>query len=447
MHFDFLFTTSWSELDVETKVSWAVELEERGYDVCLLTVSDRWTDSVADGITKIVNLKLDPEHERCEAAIESEFDVPSARHLWQTERSYFDLSVEQSRRRTRQTAAALQNMFDRHTFEYGYQGRGGEIHRMLCYYMLQSRGRTCLWGEFSPFDGEIAFGTGMDGRWVNYETVEYRDIDPSDRESVEEYIEEFTDSKKVYSHGDQSDGTTFSPRKRLQELRESLDSDRPSNLSRKVRDRVSCRCNSFANTLLVMSLDESRRTIRQNEYVFFPLQFPAESRMTVFSPEFYRQEWIIEYLSRIVPANTDVFVKQHPNHPGEQGPRWIRNLRKNGNVRFLHPQFSAHEAIERASATVVTNNTVGFEALFYDTPLVVLGRAFYDGTPAATTVESLDRLDGILAELLGTATDREARVSSIHSLREASHDVDAPVLSDERAEKFADALTTAIQDL
>jgi capsule polysaccharide modification protein KpsS len=158
--------------------------------------------------------------------------------------------------------------------------------------------------------------------------------------------------------------------------------------------------------------------------VFFPLQYPEESRLTVFSPEFFDQEWIIEYLSRSVPDSVGVFIKQHPNHVGQQSPLWIRRLSQLPNVQFLSPELNVHEIIADAEAVVVTNNTVGFEALFYSTPLIVLGQAFYQDTPAVRTVDILGDLRSVVANAMQDGVLEKDCVASIHSLREAVFNVE-----------------------
>jgi capsular polysaccharide export protein len=57
----------------------------------------------------------------------------------------------------------------------------------------------------------------------------------------------------------------------------------------------------------------------------------------------------------------------------------------------------AHDLIARAEAMVVINSSVGIESLYYQKPVVVLGRVFYRGF--GLTID-LDDLTGIAAAVL-----------------------------------------------
>jgi hypothetical protein len=248
-----------------------------------------------------------------------------------------------------------------------------------------------------------------------------------ERESVRQYMEQFRKDKKQYSYdGFGSDSESIYERVRTfgSTAKQIVFPDHPRHLPTRIRVRISRAVNNNINQRITPSLDQSRRLCKTSKYVFFPLQYPEESRLTVFSPEFFDQKWIIEYLSRSVPDETSVFVKQHPNHVGQQSPLWIRRLSQIQNVQFLCPELNAHEIISESEATVVTNNTVGFEALFYSTPLVVLGQAFYRDTPAVRTVDTLSNLRSAVTATIRGDVSEEDRVASIHSLREAVFDVE-----------------------
>jgi capsule polysaccharide modification protein KpsS len=229
----------------------------------------------------------------------------------------------------------------------------------------------------------------------------------------------------------------------ISSLRTILYATTPNNPYRYGAQKLTKGINRIINSQMVPSITESQKQCRTNRFVFFPLQYPYESRLTVFSPEFFDQSFLVEYLSRILPQGVKLFVKQHPNHIGKQSPVWIRRIENNDRVTVLNPSFNAHEAVDHAEGIVVTNNTVGFEALFYNTPLVVLGRSFYQDVPAAVHVTDLSTLPARLADALDqTITDSMVR-SSIYSLREATYPGPAPH-SDQRSATNIDAFQSFI---
>lgn len=443
MGLKILFMTSWSELDINTKSNWARELQRRGHDSTVVTLSSRGTRLAKQYISDVVELSLPDLTTMGPDEIEQQYGIPSFRQLYFTEEQYFALEQQTAKERALRIVPAIQKLFRNRSFDVVYQGRGGETHRLVTYYIADQRDILHVWGEFSAFDNSLAFGTGLDGLWANYETIEHSEISPSERQNVSRYIEQFRDQKRFYSHDNNESSTVQSI---LNNLKSGFLDETPTDLSKAAVRKCRKAVNRRLNRPLLPSLEASRQKCLDTEYVFFPLQWPPESRLTVFSPQYFNQHATVEYLSRILPSEVTLFVKQHPNHPGEQSPLWIERLRQEGKVEFLHPEHSVHHIAKHAETVIVTNNTVGFETLFYDTPLVVLGKAFYMDTPAATKVTDDGMLSRILTQSIDRTTDDATAISSVHSLRKAAYKVEGSVLSDQRARASAGAILDFVQD-
>ena len=162
--------------------------------------------------------------------------------------------------------------------------------------------------------------------------------------------------------------------------------------------------------------------------------------MTVFSPEFYDQSYLIAYLSRVLPSSTQLFVKGHPNHPGRPAPETIYKHSDKNRVRFLNHDLNAHEVIENSEAVVVVNNTVGFESIYHGKPLLTLGEPPYAETPAVTNVESLRRLPEVLNQTISTTISERTVVESIYSLREASYPGDRVTFDSDAVRTYIDSV-------
>jgi len=167
----------------------------------------------------------------------------------------------------------------------------------------------------------------------------------------------------------------------------------------------------------------------------------------VFSPQFFRQEYLVEYLSRALPASVELFVKPHPNHPDRPSPRFVRSLSNDDRVQFLNPALNAHEVIEQAEGVVVTNNTVGYETLYYRKPLFTLGEAPYAATPAAIDVGDLGELPELFDEHISTHVPEQTTVESIFSLRQASYPGDRTGLDNEAVRTVVDSVEDFTADV
>jgi hypothetical protein len=448
MEFDFCLVSSWAEQSHRQMHAWGRELLDRGFRVAI--VGPTPGSHGLDGIQEFALSEYDRNGEEFSTAreVESRYDIPSLDHLVFTERQYFHLSRAEALSRAVRLSRSVDGLFSEHSFERTLQIRGPEIHRLLFHYATEHEGGSSMWAGFSPFEGTFSLKTTLKGPWDDYRTIPYEEIPDEDRTDVESHIEQFRDRQRFYAHddGDQTDDSG-----RLGTLASVIsgvrDRDRPGNLTDQIREASKLGLNRLVNERLYRSVGDSRRACRTERYAFFPLQYPVESRLTVFSPQFHRQEYLVEYLARVLPSSMKLFVKPHPNHPGRPSPMVLRRWQGHDRVAVLNPDLNAHEAIARSEGVVVINNTVGFEALYYNKPLVVLGSALYSRVPAATPVEDLSALPETLGSSLATRVHDEKTVASIHSLREASYDGDRTALDEANVRTLVDSVLSFVETI
>lgn len=446
MEFDFCLVASWPELSHKQVIAWGEALEERGNDVAIITPASSPHLSKSSIRTFLLSdqwKEVDCGHSA--DTVESRYGIPSLDHLAFTERLYFNLSRSQALTRAVGLANTIDEVFSEHSFNYTFQVRGPELHRLLAHYVAKHRGTTSVWAGFSPFDDQYALSTSLYGSWDDYTTVPFNEMSAKEIEGTREHMAQFREDRRFYAHDNdtvESQGTTCGlPIGKIVETLQSVrNRTRPGKLHDQVLARLRLTANRRLNKYQLPTVEDSRQQCRENEYVFFPLQYPIESRLTMFSPEFYDQSYLVEYLSRILPTSVDLFVKGHPNHPGRPNPLKLRKLRRNSRVQFLNHNLNAHEVIENAAAVVVVNNTVGYEAIYYQKPLFALGDPPYAQTPAVKNVNSLSRLPELLSEHLSTTVSERTAVESIHSLQKASHAGNRMRNSSEAAGSLVDSL-------
>jgi hypothetical protein len=445
MKFDFCLVASWGELSQKQIVKWGTELESQGYSVALLTPSPLEDSFDTDIQTFVISGDETVATAESKAEIESQYDIPSLDHLAFTERLYFGFSRAESIRRARRLASNMGQLFSEHSFKYTYQVRGPETHRLLAHYLTKHHGGISIWGDFSPFDGTFVPTTALDGSWDEYRTIPYDEIPEADRETTRKHIEEFREARRFYAHDDEpstsdtDDGPSY-VKHVVDTARDLITRTRPGRVRDQIAPALRLAANRWLNEYLLPSVEQSRRLCQSTDYVFFPLQYPIESRLTVFSPEFYDQSYLIAYLSRILPSSTQLFVKGHPNHPGRPAPEIIHKHGNKNRVRFLNHDLNAHEVIENSEAVVVVNNTVGFETIYHGKPLLTLGEPPYAETPAVTNVESLSRLPEVLNQTISTTVPEQTVIESIYSLREATYPSDRDDLESGAVQTYIDSV-------
>lgn len=445
MKYDFCLVASWSEQSQKQLVLWGRELENRGYTVAIVSPSPSKLLFKSELHTFVLSDLGNSNELSSVEAVESRYGIPSVDHLIFTERQFYQLSRSEALSRTVNIANSYHDLFAEHSFKYTFQGRGPEIHKLLAHYITEHENGVSIWAEFSPFDDTYALTTSLDGRWDNYQTIPYEDIPGAEREATHQHIKQFREERRFYAKNDDGDGSGAMESvisKAIESAKNIIGRTRPGQLRDQIRQEAHLELNRRVTDYLLPTVEESRQLCRDTKYVFFPLQYPIESRLTVFSPQFYNQLYLVEYLGRILPSSTQLFVKGHPHHPGHPAPERMRRVAKNDQITFLHYDMHAHETIEHAEAIVVVNNTIGYESIYYQKPLLALGTPTYADTPAVTQVPSLADLPEILSEKISTTVQEETTVESIYSLQETSWDGNTADYSAENVQTVVDSIVT-----
>jgi hypothetical protein len=440
MEFDFGLVTSWGTRGNRIIESWAQELSDRGYSVAIIAPNTLSRKSRNIEILDLAEYEKESDSDLSPDKIENKYDIPSLVHLSFTERQYFNLSLSEVLSRSVRVAEALEFVFSKHSFEYILQDRGPEIHRLLIHYMMNSIEKATIWAGFSPFLDTLSLSTSLNGSWDDYKTIPYEEIPKEEIRITKQHIKEFREKKRFYDHMYENENQSQFSNLIRKTINNVLDRDRPGDLFDQIKEEVRLKSNKVVNNCLFPTVDKSKRLCQKYEYAFLPLQYPIESRLTIYSPQFFRQEFLIEYLSRILPSSTKLFVKPHPSHPGRPPAKQIYNYSNSDSIFVLNPHLDSHFTIEHSEGVVVTNNTVGFETIYHKKPLFTLGQAFYSDVPASTTVSNLGGLPQTLSKQLSTSTSEPDLVSSIYSLRNASYDGNRATTESEKVKEVIDSV-------
>lgn len=132
-------------------------------------------------------------------------------------------------------------------------------------------------------------------------------------------------------------------------------------------------------------------------YIFCPLQVPGDSQITVFGDWVASVEAMLDHViaaSASLPAGWQLRIKEHPSAKQSFAARIAA---KSGRRVVLDNQTNTMDQVAGAHAVLTINSSVGFESLFFDKPVIVLGRAFYAIEGIATIAASRAALERSLA--------------------------------------------------
>lgn len=161
---------------------------------------------------------------------------------------------------------------------------------------------------------------------------------------------------------------------------------------------------------------EEPDTVLPEKFIFIPLQVPNDSQIVVNSP------WIqsMEQLFTVVLQAWQESPMRHYHLVFKAHPSWPNDFKhlNTSNSRVLFANSNAtQELIEKATAVVTINSTVGIESLLLQTPVVTLGDACYNIKDLVLHANSSDELDEIFQLLPTWQPDETIRQGFVSYLK------------------------------
>lgn len=141
-------------------------------------------------------------------------------------------------------------------------------------------------------------------------------------------------------------------------------------------------------------------------FVYYPLHFEPEATLSGVETLFTNQLYAVEVLSKSVPSDVAVMVKEHPAAIGNRPPGWMDILARFPRVVLAHPFDDSIALVRHSGVTVTIAGTAGLEAALLGKPVLSLGPSyrlnFVDHVSVANDIPTLRRL---LRDLLDRPED------------------------------------------
>ena len=114
--------------------------------------------------------------------------------------------------------------------------------------------------------------------------------------------------------------------------------------------------------------------MREKKTVIFPLHFEPEISLMQVSPDINNSYEIICWVSKNLPADVVLVVKENPWSFGIRSKYYYDRLRKISNVELAQPDTNTKEWVDHSLFTVAISGTSGFESVYYDKPVLSYGK-------------------------------------------------------------------------
>ncbi|MCB9989393.1 MAG: hypothetical protein H6868_08715 [Rhodospirillales bacterium] len=116
-------------------------------------------------------------------------------------------------------------------------------------------------------------------------------------------------------------------------------------------------------------------------FLYVPLHYAPEVSDMYFGADYDHHEGYITQLSKHIPFDCQLYVKEHICMLGRRPTSFYKNLSKLYNVKMIAPEVSSFELIKHAKANIMVTGTAGWEAYLMGKPVVAFGDVFYNFLP------------------------------------------------------------------
>jgi len=145
-----------------------------------------------------------------------------------------------------------------------------------------------------------------------------------------------------------------------------------------------------------------------SQFLLFPLQMEPESSLLNLSPELNNSIELITWISKSLPADMYVVVKEQPDSFGIRNRLYYDNLRRMANVMIAHPQIHGREWISSCCLVATITGTMGFEAVASQKPVLSFGKhQVINLLPTVEYADSFDTTRKALKTLLTKGSEKE----------------------------------------
>lgn len=323
-----------------------------------------------------------------------------------------------------------------------FQCGGGEVYTLALAHVARKNNVPFLFEGESYFPGRMIIYEDEMSRKMKFNLKNYEDMTSEERIFIDKHFGSLCEEKKIMT-------MTFN--------RSILDKIlfRIKLLSEILKGQLSWK---YLSNFLSLRLTRILRYVtgpfiystfnKKIKYIYFPLHCEGDTAISLRNPLFYKQEFIVELLARSLPQGYTLYIKEHP-HPDAVNLSYLGliSLSKINNIEILPKETNSHDVIRNAEAVAVINSTVGFEALHYFKPVIILGKCPLAGKGVTFDVDNLTDVPKVIKEALNSKVDQEKVKSVIFSLWSSMYEGTVRHPSDENCSRFARSLVKKAKEL
>lgn len=407
-----------SELDF--LVSLANQLRRAGKKVAFLVTTRRLEESlrsVADGVFFIYEglergRRVSSEEAR---EVERHFGINSLRSFVYPERTYdWGMGEDDLLPRAVHVLRFVERFVDEHRVGCFVNNIGAEVVRRSIGLIAPKRGIGNLIFDFAALPGRFVFANDEMG--IVIPPVPSSAPPPEDIEWAKSYVSSMVGTRKPWSAASPLGFGRHNFRGAFAAIAATR-YQRDVSVRRLIDDRMRRIVRRAIGTTLWEPMVPGER------YVFFPVHLPNDSTITVRSPQFQRQDELLQYVAeRALPSGMRLYVKPHIGARDSFTLDFLLKIRRLPNVRLIAPATNPYDIIDGAQMSLVINSTAGFESVLRGKPTMVLGNPWYGRHGLTVDVDRLSDVPAGIERTLAFAPSEDRLLRFLAHYRAFTHE-------------------------
>ena len=159
--------------------------------------------------------------------------------------------------------------------------------------------------------------------------------------------------------------------------------------------------NKVRHYRLVANMSVTPEQVKEYKLFYFPLHMEPEVSLLRLSPEFTNTMEALVWVSKALPADCLVIVKEQANSFAVRNSSFYRRISQIHNVRWANPEVPSWTWIRSSTAVIAFTGTVGPEAVHFEKYVISYGRhQIINSLPTVTSATNYEETKAAIANIL-----------------------------------------------
>lgn len=186
------------------------------------------------------------------------------------------------------------------------------------------------------------------------------------------------------------------------------------------------------------------RDLKDTKFIYWPLHFHPEAGTIILGRWFHNQYEILKSLSRVIPSELKILVKEHRGSTGRRPLGFYNEIASLPGVEFVDHSIDTFDLILQSRGVAVITGTAGLEALALNQNVMTFGDVHYNQISSVVKAIDLSNLRNSVKLLIeGNGHDREEVISFFSDVlndTQIVNNFEGPNISAECIEGFTNLL-------